>query len=238
MKLCIPVCVSFDCDIPDLFQHDPYVLVGCGGYHSNKVKFTDDVGDNISQWNQYINEGTLFYWMTKHYNNTLNDPDYIGFAHYRKHLIFEDKMLDVNNVICHAEDLKTSIYNHYCICHVKSDIDLFIQHFNKAFSTEKMKSFAYFLNQSFFCGWDLFIMHRDKFKDYSSFICKCIELLIEKVFPDTDIAQRDRYQKRALVFMLERLTAFWIYDQLMHNKSNVICVPKHEFDIKSPYSRV
>ena len=57
---------------------------------------------------------------------------------------------------------------------------------------------------------------------YSGFICKCIDLLIENLFKNSDIAKRDKYQKRAIGFLCERLTGFWLYDQLMGKKSTMI----------------
>jgi hypothetical protein len=43
----------------------------------------DDVGDNISWLNPYINETTAIYWLG-HHLDALGNPDYIGLHHYRR----------------------------------------------------------------------------------------------------------------------------------------------------------
>ncbi|HEB8236422.1 TPA: DUF4422 domain-containing protein, partial [Campylobacter jejuni] len=52
----------------------------------------DDIGDNISHLNKYFNELTGIYWAWKNYDK-LGNPDYIGYVHYRRFLLF-----DQNNV--------------------------------------------------------------------------------------------------------------------------------------------
>ncbi|WP_144585416.1 DUF4422 domain-containing protein [Campylobacter coli] len=52
----------------------------------------DDTGENISQLNRYFNELTGIYWAWKNYDK-LDDPEYIGFVHYRRHFIFDDKIV-------------------------------------------------------------------------------------------------------------------------------------------------
>jgi len=47
----------------------------------------DDTGDNISKKNPHYCELTALYWAWKNYDK-LDNPDYIGFMHYRRHLIF------------------------------------------------------------------------------------------------------------------------------------------------------
>ncbi|MFG5101120.1 DUF4422 domain-containing protein [Campylobacter lari] len=49
----------------------------------------DDTGDNISHLNRYLCELTGIYWAWKNYDQ-LGNPDYVGFSHYRRHLIFDD----------------------------------------------------------------------------------------------------------------------------------------------------
>ena len=235
MKLCIPVCVSFDCNIPDQLQRDPYILVGCGGYTSSKIKFTDSTGKNMSKFNQYINEMSMLYWM--HFNyETLGNPDYIGLAQYRRILQYDDWMLQPNSIVCTVENCRSSIYSSYCLYHVKNDFDFAVKVIKDIFP-EKFKSFTLFCDQSIYFGRNLFIMHRDKFIEYSKFMCKLIDVFIEKLLPNSDITQRDKYQKRAIGFLLERLTGFWIYDQMMNSSAIPVIVPVKGYNIQSPYQR-
>lgn len=53
----------------------------------------DDTGDNISTRNPLYSELSAFYWAWKNYHE-LGNPDYIGFMHYRRQFLFNDKILD------------------------------------------------------------------------------------------------------------------------------------------------
>ena len=48
----------------------------------------DDTGDNISSKNNKYCELTAQYWTWKNYEE-IGNPNYIGFMHYRRHLIFD-----------------------------------------------------------------------------------------------------------------------------------------------------
>lgn len=50
----------------------------------------DDTGENISAKNRNYNEATSIYWAWKN-QDKLDNPDYIGFMHYRRQFIFNDK---------------------------------------------------------------------------------------------------------------------------------------------------
>lgn len=49
----------------------------------------DDTGDNISVLNNRFCETTGIYWVWKNYEK-IENPDYIGFMHYRRHFLFGD----------------------------------------------------------------------------------------------------------------------------------------------------
>lgn len=55
----------------------------------------DDTGDNISKDNPRYNELSAQYWVWKNYE-TIGNPDYVGFMHYRRHFIF-DKNFNIKN---------------------------------------------------------------------------------------------------------------------------------------------
>ncbi|HEC2816444.1 TPA: DUF4422 domain-containing protein [Campylobacter jejuni] len=59
----------------------------------------DDTGENISCLNRYFNELTGIYWAWKNYEK-LDNPDYIGFMHYRRHFIF-NKDIDLKTISKH-----------------------------------------------------------------------------------------------------------------------------------------
>ena len=51
----------------------------------------DDSGDNISFLNPIYNEQSIIYWAWKNLE-TLDNPDYIGFMHYRRHFVFSGEL--------------------------------------------------------------------------------------------------------------------------------------------------
>ena len=55
----------------------------------------DDTGDNISSKNGLYNEMTTVYWAWKNYDK-LDNPEYIGFMHYRRHFVFDDTLKKAN----------------------------------------------------------------------------------------------------------------------------------------------
>jgi len=66
----------------------------------NNNMIGDDTGDNISYLNRYLSENTGFYWAWKNYDK-LGNPDYIGFMHYRRHLIFDPtKIQYAHHIYC------------------------------------------------------------------------------------------------------------------------------------------
>ena len=53
----------------------------------------DDSGDNISDKNRYYSECSALYWAWKNYDK-LENPEYIGLMHYRRHFIFNNNYFD------------------------------------------------------------------------------------------------------------------------------------------------
>lgn len=74
----------------------------------------DDTGDNISAENPKYNELSAQYWVWKHYEE-IGNPDYVGFMHYRRHFLFNNKY----NTLLNGEWLKGS--NIYKIQQIDDD---------------------------------------------------------------------------------------------------------------------
>lgn len=58
----------------------------------------DDTGEHISNKNPYFCEMSAIYWAWKNYEQ-LGNPEYIGFMHYRRHLLFNPDVKFSNDVI-------------------------------------------------------------------------------------------------------------------------------------------
>lgn len=75
---------------PIYFQNKNFVYIQTGSANTDK-KFKgmiqDNTGNNISSKNLKYNELTGQYWAWKNFDQ-LENPDYIGFMHYRRHFLF------------------------------------------------------------------------------------------------------------------------------------------------------
>lgn len=58
-------------------------IIGVG---KNRVSdYRDDVGDNIAEWNPWINEATAIYWIWKHFDEIAPKAELVGICHYRRY---------------------------------------------------------------------------------------------------------------------------------------------------------
>lgn len=74
----------------------------------------DDTGDNISHLNRTLNELTSMYWAWKNYDK-LGNPGYIGFMHYRRHLIVNKMLMYRANATINYDYIDNSYKNNYLI---------------------------------------------------------------------------------------------------------------------------
>ena len=192
----------------------------------------DNTGENISSKNGTYNEMTTVYWAWKNYSQ-LGNPDYIGFMHYRRHFIFEDREgveytcpdidKDYFQMIhyseAHLQDLladcdfiapkphhRETVYDHYKKHHHIHDLDTAVD-----ILKEKYPDFApyadRYLNGSdaYFCN--MFIFDRDTFFDYASWFFSITEELEKRV---------DLSGKR--LFLSEWLTGIYITSLIQRGK--------------------
>lgn len=237
MTLKIPICYSFETEIIDEFKKDIYVPIGCGGYNSSKMMFTDDIGiDNISKYNQYLNEMSMIYWLSKNYE-LLGNPDFIGIAQYRRYLDFKIDDLNDNNILCtFSKNKYFTIYQSYCLYHIKHDFDLFLSLFSKYLKEYQILLNTY-LNQHVYAKCNMFVFSKKMFFEYSKFINICIDIAL-KILPELNLDSRDKYQKRALGFILERMSGFWIFMKFYDKSIVVKNIKMIELNkIESPYKR-
>ena len=105
-------------------QHpDIYVPILAGRVWSKKSYdipglLYDDVGDNISWLNPYINETTAIYWLGKHLD-VLGNPDYVGLQHYRRlfNLQFVLPYLYPDTLVLNKETIMLPTVDFMELCH-------------------------------------------------------------------------------------------------------------------------
>ncbi len=172
----------------------------------------DNTSDNISAKNREYCELTAQYWAWKNYDK-LNNPDYIGFMHYRRHFEFftpYEKFLNSNEknrkniidtLLSNADVIAPELffcngytnYTHYFMSEnfsYQKDLDVVLDivknlypDYSNALETYMKSSYAYFLN--------MFIMKKEMFFDYSNWLFSILEELEKQIdMSDYDIEER------------------------------------------------
>lgn len=184
----------------------------------------DNSGDNISEYNKYINEITCIYWVWKHYLE-IGNPEFIGLNHYRRFLVWNYSDLSENTILAHRIDLKNTIYNQNALGFFKQDIDVFSEYLKKYVFESKNDICIWknYLNEKWFYNCNMFIMPKHVFFNYMTFMEKCINVCIKMIKNNVlDLSNRDLYQKRVYGFLLERMTGFFLYMFVKQNNKYII----------------
>ena len=83
----------------------------------------------------------------------------------------------------------------------------------------------------------MFVFSKKIFFEYSKFINICIDIAL-KILPELNLDLRDKYQKRALGFILERMSGFWIFIKFYDKSIVVKNIKMIELNkSESPYKR-
>lgn len=108
MKGKIIVVTHKDYDMP---KDEIYMPICVGnGRDTLKNKFQpDNIGDNISEKNQTYCELTAIYWAWKNLN--LQELEYIGVTHYRRHFSMRKREKEVENAIT-GDEIETLLEEH------------------------------------------------------------------------------------------------------------------------------
>ena len=175
--------------------------------------FEADLPDNISKLNYKLNEMTSIYACWKNYDK-LAGSDYIGFNHYRR--FFDPKDFtdyeDFDIIVGKHYSFATTLLEQYRAVHKELDIYTMLGILHK----EYKENIVYdFMNQyELFAPCNMFIMKKELFFKYCEFLFDKLFKLEQVV----DLDKTDTYQKRALAFLSERLTSFWMLQQLRAQK--------------------
>ncbi len=192
----------------------------------------DDTGDNISEFNRTYNELTALYWAWKNYDK-LDDPDYIGLMHYRRHFVFNEgeikvyeipemesehypemlnfdperlsKELESCDFACHLGKVD-GIYKHYLANHRIEDMELALKLLKEMYPQYSKAADEYMMQDiGNFCN--MFIFPKKLFFKY----CEFIFGILEEFRRRTDISEK-RF------FISERLTGIFIYKMMQEGK--------------------
>ena len=173
------------------------------------MDYIETAHPNIASMNEYYNEMTGIMWTHRNYD-LIGNPDYIGFAHYRRILQFDESQLTPNTILCHFEYQPFSIYQMYGLYHIISDLNEFLHQFLTKFPEYHSYMISY-ITQCNYAARNMFVISNKLFNDdYMSFIKKCLDIC-NIMFTKIDFNLRNNYQKRVFGFILERMTGFWIY---------------------------
>ncbi len=218
----------------DTVNEDPELAAW---FDLNMIK--DNTGDNISSKNSYYNEMTAIYWAWKNYSE-IGNPDYIGFQHYRRHFIFEerrsayyecnkctesyfvdelkltddniDRILSKGDFIAAKPYYFDSVYSHYKNTLDIAELDSAIE-ILKRLKPEYAQSCDEYMNGKASFFFNMFIMPKEMFFKYCEFIFPILE-----EYEST----HDMTGKR--MYISERLTGTFIY-HMMKNKKRCIYLP-------------
>ena len=172
----------------------------------------DDSHDNISRLNSKLNEMTSIYWIWKNYWN--EDVKYIGFNHYRRMFSPADikDYHDYDIIVAKPYNLISNVLDQYSAVHHSYDINVLLGLLQDSIKKSDLKKFA--TSKQLYAPCNMFIMKKELFDEYCNFMFPKL-LQLEKLIVLDD---NDRYQHRALAFLSERMTSFWMMKQKADKK--------------------
>ena len=198
------------------FDRKVYIpVLGSSATYTGKNNFFksilhDDDGENISKFNQSLNEYSVIYWAGKNYEK-LDNPEYIGHCHYRRMLAVESEDdLDEHTIIVNQFKLKTPISTQLLAYHSPNVAEVFSAYTFKFISTfpNEANDFVNWMSGDEFFACHMFIMHKSLFFKYSELMIKYINVLMPLVYQFPNI------QDRSTTFIPERLTSYVISKML------------------------
>ena len=201
-------------------KDDMYLPLHVGKEGKNDIGYTcDNTGDNISIKNPNFCELTGLYWAWKNL-----DADYIGLAHYRRHFVSSkksknkfnsvltmkeaDKIFDNIDIIAAKQRnyLIENLYDHYKHTMYVEPLDItgkiideLCPDYKKEFDNLKKRKKAHMFN--------MFIMKKDKFDEYCSWLFPILFELEKRV----DSSKYDNFHARFYGRISELLFDVWLY---------------------------
>ena len=170
-------------------------------------------------------------YMLRYVANNYNLKDYVGFCHYRKYFSFLDDIPNMDEIFKHVDVitakpliLKQSIKNHYKNCHNIEDLYIVGGILADKYP-EYSKVWSTFINKNIMFPYNMFIMKKEDFIEYITFITNVLdeyvnivgndiekriennkEKYLKNIYPNSEID----YQYRIGGYLAERLTNVFI----------------------------
>ena len=164
----------------------------------------DDTGDNISCLNRYFSELTGIYWAWKNYDK-LGNPEYIGFAHYRR--MFKHKDIETAqqyDITAKYANFNKSIKVQFAAAHDIKYLNKAIDILGNMYPEYKSDAKKYLNSQDGY-WYNMFIMKKELFFEY----CEILFNVLLDLHKKTKNHTVDSYQ-RMPGFVAERLTGVFI----------------------------
>lgn len=192
----------------------------------------DNTGDHISSKNPNYCELTAIYWAWKNL-----DADYIGLAHYRRHFVLrkpglfcKDKFMKIlsSTDVEHLLEKHSLVlpkprnyfietnYSHFIHAHPAESMELTKQILKERYPAY-LPSFEKAMNRTTAHRFNMFIMKKDLFHDYCSWLFSILSELEERL----DISSYNSYNKRIFGFISERLLDVYVE----HNHLSYVELP-------------
>lgn len=185
----------------------------------------DNIGDNISSLNKSFCELTGLYWAWKNL-----DADYIGLAHYRRHLSLKNKR-GFENVLTYDElkpylgKIKVftpnkrryyieTLYSHYAHTHYANQLDETRKIIKEKYP-DYVESYDKVVEQRYGYMFNMMIMKRDLVDDYCTWLFDILFELKNRI----EMPELDAFQGRFYGRISEIIFNVWLDEKL---KSGII----------------
>lgn len=191
---------------PVIDDHEIPIQVGAALTDKHIFSVLDSTGnDNISGKNRQYCELTGIYWAWKN-----DESDLIGFCHYRRKFLLTDEQIqaviedDIDVVVTYPILNFDSVRSQYGKDHVIEDWDIFMSVIEKM-APAYIDAARQVQNGIYYYAYNMFIMKRNLFDDYCSFIFPILKECERRIGQKDDI-----YQNRYIGFLAERLLSVYL----------------------------
>lgn len=209
-----------------------YIHIGTGEARSCPTIHHDNDGeDNIAELNYTFCELTHLYWLWKHLDELIDeDTEYIGLCHYRRRFDLNslEGMLEVMkpDIVCSAP-APIGVYDirhQYWAAHNKEDFELMLGHIKESFVHQKNPYItdAWLGMRLLPAPYNCVVMRKELFKDWCNRMFAVLLDIYNK--RKADIQTRDKYQQRAMGFLGERFTSWYVSQMACGLKKNVVAI--------------